>query len=209
MSRGRTSKPTALKSLQGNAGHRSKADRAGKEPAPPAGAPEPPAHLDARAKRKWYEILGVMMQVAGWVTLMDGDVLAAYCSAYARWQEAETQIPLLRKRIARCKSDLPQNGDGLRASSGDKPQARQKARTGKERLSYGQLVNELNSMIGQQRHALKDMKTFGQEFGWSSASRTRIRMNDGQLALAGFGGAATTPAAAESEFEKQSRLASS
>jgi P27 family predicted phage terminase small subunit len=177
--RGRTSKPTALKSLQRNAGHRSKADRAGTEPAPPAGTPEPPPHLDDRAKRKWYAVLGVMMQVAGWATLMDGDVLAAYCSAYSRWEEAETDLPLLRAK--------------LKKSKGDK---------------RGPLINDINQMVGQSRNALRDMKTFGQEFGWSSASRTRIRINDGQLLLGGLG-STPPPAQQESEFERQSRLASS
>ncbi len=179
--RGRTSKPSALKELQGNAGHRSKADRAGKEPAPPAGAPEPPTHLDKGARRKWYEIFGVMMKVAGWATLMDGDVVAAYCSAYSRWQEAETEIPLIRAKLKKARGD-----------------------------KRGPLINDQNQMIGQSRNALRDMKSFGQEFGWSSASRTRIRINDGQLGLL-FGD--TTPApngsgpAPESAFERQQRLA--
>lgn len=178
--RGRPPKSTALKALQGNAGHRSKAASAGKEPAPPAGVPEPPGHLDDRAKRKWYEIFGVMSKVAGWATLMDGDVVAAYCSAYSRWQEAETELPALRARLGK---------------------ARAKAR--------GTLINDINQMLGQSRQALRDMKAFGQEFGWSSASRTRIRINDGQLGLL-FGD--TTPAATgkpapQSPFDRAAHLA--
>ena len=177
--RGRPAKPSALKELQGNAGHRAKADRAGREPAPPTGVPEPPDHLDARAKLKWYEVFGVMMKVAGWATLMDGDVVAAYCSAYSRWQEAELELPRLRARQRRAKA-----------------------------AQRGALLNDINQMIGQSRQALRDMKTFGQEFGWSAASRTRIRVTDGQLNLPM--GEGTSPGggpAPESPFERQQRLA--
>lgn len=183
MSRGRPSKPTALKALQGHAGHRAKADRQGKEPAPPAGTPEPPAHLDNRAKKKWYERVGIMMKVAGWLTLFDSDVLAAYCSAYSRWQETEELLPGLRR------------------------EQKDRRTTAKER---GKLVNEINNLVGQQRQALREMRQFGNEIGWSSASRTRIRINDGQLPLAGLGDAAgPAPDKPETEFEKTQRLASS
>lgn len=178
--RGRKPKSTALKALQGNAGHRSKADRAGKEPAPPPGAPEPPEHLDARARKKWYERVGIMMQVAGWLTLFDGDVLAAYCSAYSRWQLAEEELPRLRAQHARAR--------------------------GKRK---GQLLAEINAQIGEHRQALREMRYFGNEIGWSSSSRSRIRLNDGQLGLL-FGGpenpGAKSPQA-ETEFERQQRLA--
>ena len=154
--RGRIRKPTALKELQGNAGHRSKADRTGTEPSPPSGAPEPPAHLDDRASRKWFERVAIMMQVQGWLTLFDSDVLAAYCSAYSQWQQAEEQLPLITAQMATAKRNR------------------------------GRLLATRNALLGQRKQAMKDMKTFGQEIGWSSASRTRIRLNDGQLPLPGL-----------------------
>lgn len=177
--RGRPPKSTALKALQGNAGHRSKAERSGKEPAPPAGAPEPPPHLDEYAQRKWFERVAIMMQVSGWLTLFDSDVLAAYCSAYSRWQHAEEELPKLREQWRRAK--------------------------GKRR---GQLLAEINATIGENRNALREMRYFGNEIGWSASSRTRIRINDGQLPLPGVDspgpGGGDAP---ETPFERQSRLA--
>lgn len=182
MSRGRTPKATALKALQGNAGHRSKSSRAGNEPSPPTGAPDPPKHLDDYAKNKWFERLGIMMQVAGWMTLFDGDVLAAYCSAYSRWQHAEEDLRELR--------------------------AEQKTPAGQRGKRRGQLLAEVNAMIGEHRQALREMRYFGNEIGWSASSRTRIRINDGQLPLPGMGSVPAPGAEkTESPFERQQRLA--
>ncbi len=149
MSRGRIAKPTALKALQGNAGHRH--DDRGDEPAPPAGAPEPPTWLDHDGQRKWFEVCAQMILVPGWLTKLDGDTLAFYCAAYSRLVESEVGIPALRKKMPRAKV--------------------------KER---GRLLNEINSLIGQRKQALKDLKTFGDALGTSPASRTRIRVNPGQ-----------------------------
>jgi P27 family predicted phage terminase small subunit len=150
MSRGRTAKPTALKALQGNAGHRT--DDRGNEPAPPSGAPEPPRHLSDRGRRKWFEICAQMLKVSGWLTQMDGDVLAAYCSAWALFEEAETDLPKLKRIYATAKKAA----DRKRAWS------------------------QICFYTGQRKQAMKDLKAFGTEFGWSAASRTRIRVNPAQ-----------------------------
>lgn len=147
--RGRIAKPTALKALQGNPGHRSLDD--GAEPAPQAGAPEPPDWLCARGRRKWYEKCAQMMHVPGWLTVMDGDVLALYCSAMARLAEAETAIPRLKRKLARAKPE-----------------------------DRGWLLSELNHARGERKQAGKEAKSYGQELGWSAASRTRIRVSQGQ-----------------------------
>lgn len=165
MSRGRIPKPTALKALHGNAGHRR--DDRGNEPAPPAGVPECPAWLhevSAAAVRKYYEMAGQMANVRGWLTTFDGDALAIYCSAMDRLVEAETEIPELRRKMRRAKN-------------------------GKVR---GQLLNEVNSLIGQRKQAMKDIKTYGDALGTSPASRTKIRVNPGQGELP-LGDVATSP----------------
>lgn len=156
MARGRTAKPTALKALQGNAGHRS--DDRGNEPSPTPGAPEMPDWLREVgdvAVRKYYEVCGQMAQVAGWLTKADGDTLAMYCSAWERIVDAERQIPALRRKLA-------------------------KERRSKER---GRLLNEINSLIGQRKQAGKEQKTYSDALGLSPASRTRIRVNPGQAEL--------------------------
>lgn len=150
--RGRPSKPTALKALEGNAGHRS-LDERGDEPAPAPGVGAPPAWLGKVAKQKWFELVAQMGVVHGWLTEADHDLLTLYCSAWARFVEAEVEIPKLRKRQASPRT------------------------TGEER---GQILNEINLYTGQRKQAEKDMKTTRNELGLSPSSRTRIRINPGQ-----------------------------
>lgn len=175
MSRGRTAKPTALRLLQGNAGHRKLDGRV--EPSPTPGAPLPPEWLSDYGKDKWHEIVAVMMPVAGWLTKMDGDLLTNYCSSYGQFREAEMELPKLTKLRAKTRSTKKQ----------------------------GQLLNEINQLKGQRRQAMKDLKSFGTELGWSPTSRTRIRLNGGQGELNLGDGPSPTPEA-ESPFEKTERL---
>lgn len=148
--RGRPSKPTSLKALEGNAGHRSNDDR-GDEPAPAPGVGAPPAWLGKVAKQKWFELVAQMGVVHGWLTEADHDLLTLYCSAWGRFVEAEIEIPKLRRLYARAKGE-------------DK----------------GTLLNEINLYTGQRKQAEKDMKTTRNELGLSPSSRTRIRVNPGQ-----------------------------
>jgi phage terminase small subunit len=96
--RGRPSKPTSLKALEGNAGHRSHDDR-GDEPAPAPGVGEPPHYLPPAAKRCWFEIVAIMEKVPGWLTGADRDILARYCDARARWEHAVATVPRLERKL--------------------------------------------------------------------------------------------------------------
>lgn len=148
----------------------------GQEPAPPAGVPEPPSWLDAVGKRKWFAVCGQMALVPGWLTKMDGDVLGLYCSAWSRFVEAEVGIPKLRRRVARA-----------------------------EKEDRGWILNEINTLVGQRKQAMRDLKAYGTEFGWSAASRTRIRVGQGgqgELPLCG-----EDSGRPETAFEKSQRLA--
>ena len=77
-------KPTALKVIEGDRGHATKAEksRQDREPAPPRDCPTAPPWLDAAAKRKWRELCDTL-NTMGVLTAIDGDVLAVYCQAYA------------------------------------------------------------------------------------------------------------------------------
>lgn len=86
--RGRKPKPTVLKVLEGNPGKRSINDR---EPAVPDGIPDCPDWLDAEAKAEWYRMAKVLKDMH-LLSLADRTALAAYCVAYSRWVEAETQV---------------------------------------------------------------------------------------------------------------------
>jgi P27 family predicted phage terminase small subunit len=85
---GRKPIPTNLKLIRGTARpHRMNKD----EPTPPISAPEPPAHLDERARSKFAE-LAAMLARCGVMTELDRDALARYCVIWCRWVDAEAEI---------------------------------------------------------------------------------------------------------------------
>lgn len=83
--RGPPPTPTALKIARGNT--RTSAG----EPKPRRVAPKPPAHLSAEAAEQWPRLVRLLMPL-GVLTEADGDALAAYCAAYARWADAERHL---------------------------------------------------------------------------------------------------------------------
>ena len=153
--RGRPSKPTSIKALEGNAGHRSHDDR-GDEPAPPSGVGAPPHWLSAGGKRVWFETIAFMEKVPGWITSADRRVLSSYCSAADRYQTAETRLPKLWRKMDR------------------------KSTTTEER---NWILNQINLLTGQRKQADKEMTTHGNSLGLNPAARTRIRVNPGQAEL--------------------------
>lgn len=85
---GRNRKPTALRKLTGNAGHRKLND---KEPTPAPGDPDMPADLTAKAKAEWKRLLPLLRDMKV-LTKADGDALAALCQVRVRWKQAEALI---------------------------------------------------------------------------------------------------------------------
>ncbi len=86
--RGPAPKPTALRVIEGNRGHRPIAKN---EPKPTPILPTRPAWLLPEAKREWSRVVAELAQM-GILTLVDRAALAAYCQAYARAVEAERAI---------------------------------------------------------------------------------------------------------------------
>jgi P27 family predicted phage terminase small subunit len=86
--RGRKPKPTVLKLREGNPGKRKLNDR---EPAPPAEIPDRPEMLSGVAAAEWDRTVVVLHEM-GLLTQADRSALAAYCTAYARWVQAEEQV---------------------------------------------------------------------------------------------------------------------
>jgi P27 family predicted phage terminase small subunit len=86
--RGRKPKPTIKSTLEGNPGKR---PQNGREPTPSAGIPRCPKHLDDEAKAEWFRTAKVLKGM-GLFTLADRTALAAYCTAYSRWVEAERMV---------------------------------------------------------------------------------------------------------------------
>ena len=85
---GRKPKPTRLKLLQGNPGHRPLNKN---EPMPRLAVPSCPSHLSAEAKKEWHRIAPELAAV-GLITRIDRAALAMYCEAWGRWLEAEDAL---------------------------------------------------------------------------------------------------------------------
>lgn len=86
--RGRKPKPSALKSLAGDVGHRPLKTN---EPRPDPGIPSCPEHLDGPAREEWDRIT-IQLGRLGLLTQADRAAVAAYCSAYGRWVAAEKLV---------------------------------------------------------------------------------------------------------------------
>jgi P27 family predicted phage terminase small subunit len=86
--RGRKPTPTTLKVLSGNPGKRPLNER---EPAAPQGLPEIPEWLDDEAKAEWRRIT-IDLAEMGLLSKADRPALAAYCTAWSRWVDAEAQV---------------------------------------------------------------------------------------------------------------------
>jgi P27 family predicted phage terminase small subunit len=93
--RGRIGKPTALKVLQGNPGHR-KIDTL-HEPQPVIGLGEPPAHLDELAKKLWFE-LGPQLVKLKTLGESDATLFALMCQAHSRNVWLSSRIDELRAK---------------------------------------------------------------------------------------------------------------
>ena len=98
--RGRKPKPTAIKILEGNPGHRPLNI---KEPKPRRVVLECPDWLEDEAKAEWKRV-GKVLEEVGVLTELDVTAFAGYCQAYARWKAAEEFIT--------------QHGDMVRTPSG-------------------------------------------------------------------------------------------
>lgn len=102
---GRRPKPTALKRLAGNPGKRPLNER---EPQPVVKIPACPRHLTGEARREWRRISAELV-LLGVVTVIDRAALAAYCTAWARWVDAETQVAKLGTIVRTSNGNLIQN----------------------------------------------------------------------------------------------------
>lgn len=76
-------KPTALKVIEGQRGHRTKKEleRQHNEPKPRPILPDPPPYLGELGLKRWNELLPEL-DYCGVITVVDGDILAGYCVAY-------------------------------------------------------------------------------------------------------------------------------
>jgi P27 family predicted phage terminase small subunit len=80
-----------LKVLDGNPGRRPLNER---EPAAPQGVPPCPDWLSDEARAEWDRVIPEL-QMMGLLSTADRAALAAYCTAWARWVEAEAMVKKL------------------------------------------------------------------------------------------------------------------
>lgn len=85
---GRKPLPTNLKLVKGTARpHRLNKN----EPMPSVVAPDPPSHLDERARAKFVDMAEMLVRY-GVMTEMDSGALARYAVIWCRWVDAEVEI---------------------------------------------------------------------------------------------------------------------
>ena len=87
---GRRPKPTHLRVLEGNPGHR-RINKDEPKPTPRVRVPAPPKHLGKEGRAEWRRV-GKDLVALGLLTSIDRPALAAYCQAWQRWVGAEEQI---------------------------------------------------------------------------------------------------------------------
>ncbi len=85
--RGRHPKPTAVKELAGNPGHRPVNEA---EPKPRRALPQCPKHLTEEARHEWRRVARDLYD-AGLLTSVDRAGLAMYCQTWATWVKAEQE----------------------------------------------------------------------------------------------------------------------
>ena len=148
MGNGRRPKPTAMKELAGNPGHRPLNDA---EPKPDKAAPEMPKGMLKAARREWAAIVPSLLRI-GVLSNIDGKALAAYCDAYAHWELARKQIEKYGLVIEEPVLDK----DGF-------------VNTAMVRLKANPAVNIYTAMG-------KLMKSYLIEFGLTPASRSKLKI---------------------------------
>lgn len=85
---GRRPKPTALKILEGNPGHRPLNQH---EPQATPGEPVMPKGMSKEAKREWKRVVPQLLDM-GVLSVIDASALEAYCEAYAEFKQADKLI---------------------------------------------------------------------------------------------------------------------
>jgi P27 family predicted phage terminase small subunit len=136
--------PNNLRVLRGNPSRRPIYPEP--QPAQPTDVPEPPPFLTGYAADEWWRTAPELHRLK-LLTVLDVQVLAVYCIAYARWRTAEGALARMAERDAQTSGLL------IKSQGGDAMQ---------------------NPLVGIARRAAADMVRFAGEFGMSPAARARI-----------------------------------
>lgn len=140
-------KPTHLKLLEGNPGHRPINEN---EPQPEVRIPECPDHLDQKAKT-FYETIAPQLLKLGVLTEIDGYGLGVLSQLLSDWNRLERSI---RREGLICKN-FHVTKEGKKFVIGTKT----------------------NPKVIMKREILKLIRAFLAEFGMTPSSRTRIKVS--------------------------------
>lgn len=156
--RGPPPKPTRLKELAGNPGHRPLNKR---EPKPTSGAPGMPDWLSKEAKAEWRRVVPELEKL-GLLTKVDRAALAAYCQAHAELADA-TKLLEAEGRIV------------------SEPVTQRRKVDGEWETFVVGWKKKLHPAVRLQRDAFARVKQFLGEFGLTPATRTRlVGLKDGK-----------------------------
>ncbi len=176
---GRKPKPTKLKLLQGNAGHRPIKKN---EPKPQNIMPKCPPFLDSVAKKEWRRFSKVLHNL-GLLTEVDGTAFASYCQLYSLLVKIRQDMKIQEEEIAMVRAELKKRGDEKSMEQLSKiptsalivhdytidPQ-------GNEHLKQSQ-----NQLIIMARQTFQLIRSFCTEFGMTPSSRGRIQVPEKKI----------------------------
>lgn len=114
--RGRKPKPTQIKLVTGNPGHRPPPPD---EPKPTARIPKCPSHLDPEAKREWRRMSRELDDL-GILTCIDKAIFAVYCESWSR-SKREEKILQQEGMIIRSRERVTEHPDGTVVRTGGVP----------------------------------------------------------------------------------------
>ncbi len=146
------SKPTALKILQGNQGHRPLNKN---EPSPPRELPSCPSQLDTMAFKIWKRI-GEKLEKLGLMSGIDETVFCLYCQLYSDWLKLTKAVKKegMFIEIPICNEET---GEPLKDAEG--------------KIFTKSVKNQKQI---EARLIAVQLKTLAAEFGMSPSSRSRI-----------------------------------
>lgn len=148
MMRGPRPKPANLRLIEGNP-----AKRAIKPQVqfPRDVIPEAPDHINALARQEWDRVASGLHALR-LLEQVDRAALAAYCTAYARWVQAERAIATMAEQ------DRLTGALMIKTSNGNAIQ---------------------NPLVSTSNKAMHDMVRYAAEFGMSPAARARVAAEGG------------------------------
>ena len=150
--------PTQLKLLRGNPGKQRLHDEP--QPEQDVDVPDPPPFITGYAADEWWSV-ATQLHRLGLLTKVDVVPLAAYCSAYGHWRQAE-------EALARMAANDPlMHGKIIKSKYGDAIQ---------------------NPLVSIARKHAADVIRYAAEFGFTPAARTHMSAGNGDNSQSKFAG---------------------